>query len=309
MPSSYWFRATLSACVLGVLLARTDARDAWRAIAAADVRLLLAAVVTDAGARAVMIVRWAILLRAAGSRVSSWSAARIFLIASFVGTALPAGSADVARAYALSRYTSRQGLAAASVVVDRLLGLGALLALGAAGLALGIEDAESPLARFVAGVSLGAAVLVLGAFGADVLARALIPRRARRTTVGRWVLRAAREVARYRERPAVLVVVFGLSLIAQWLRVTEVFLLGIGLGLDVGFGHYLVFVPIGLVAFMLPISVAGFGLPQSVMMLALQPAGVPEVQAFALSTLVVVLGLAGTLPGFYFYVRARGVQA
>ena len=309
MPSSFWFRALLSAGVLGFLLARLDVREAGRAIAAAHVGMLLAALLADAGARAVMIGRWAILLRAAGARVSTWSAARIFLVASFAGTVLPAGGADVARAYALSRHTTRQGLAAASVVVDRLLGLAALLTLGAASLALGVAEAGSPLARLVANVSLATAVLILGAFGADVFARTIVPRRVRRSAAGRWLVRAAGEVARYRARPGVLAGVFGLSLVAQWLRVAEVFLLGAGLGLDVDFGYYLIFMPIGLVAFMLPVSIAGWGLPQGVIVWVLRPAGVPDAQSFALSTLVVVLGLVGTLPGGCLYVRARGVRS
>ena len=306
---SFWFRSAISVVVLVVLLARLDAREAGRALAAVDLRLWSAALATDAAARAVMIGRWTVLLRAAGSALSGWSTARMFFIASFVGTALPAGGADVARAYAASLHTPQQGLAAASVVVDRLLGLAALLTLGAASLVLGLADADTPLARPLAGVSFAVAVALLGAFGADYLARWTLPARMRGAPVGRWLLDAAGQIARYRTQPRVLAAVFGLSLLVQWLRVAEVFLAGASLGLDVGFGYYLVFMPLGLIAFMLPISIAGLGLPQGVMMWVLQPAGVPEAQAFALSTLVVVLGLVGTLPGLYLYIRARGVPA
>ncbi len=306
MLNAFWFRATLSGCIVAVLLARLDLREAGRAFSSIDVRMWLAALVVDAAARAVMIGRWTVLLRAAGSSVSAWSAARIFLVASFVGTALPAGGADVARAYALSRHMVQQGLAAASVVVDRLLGVAALLTLGAISLVLGLAEPDLPLARPVAGVTLAVAVVILGAFGADHLARRFVPARLRRTVAARWLLRAADEIARYRTQRGVLVAVFALSLVVQWLRVTSVFLLGAGLGLDVRFGYYLVFMPIGLTAFMLPISIAGLGLPQGVIIWLLEPLGVPAPQSFALSTMVVVLGLLGTLPGLYLYVRARG---
>ena len=306
MLSAFWFRAVLSACVLFVLLARMDAREAGRAVASVDLRLWLAALAVDAAARAVMIARWTVLLRTAGSSVSGWAAARIFLIASFVGMALPAGGADATRAYALSRYPAQQGLATASVVVDRVLGLAALLTLGAAGLALGTADTDLPLARPVVIGSLAAAVAILGTLGADRIAGWFLPSGVRQSAVGIWALRVASEMARYRKRYRVLVTVFALSLVVQWLRVAAVFLLGAGLGLDVGFGYYLIFMPIGLIAFMLPISIAGLGLPQGVMVWVLQPSGVPDTQSFALSTLVVILGLVGTLPGLYLYVRARG---
>ena len=67
--------------------------------------------------------------------------------------------------------------------------------------------------------------------------------------------------------------------------------------------------PIGLIVLMLPVSIAGLGLPQGVIIWLLRPAGVSDPQSFALSTLVVVLGVLGTLPGFFLYVRTRGGRA
>lgn len=306
LAASFWFRVGLSLSVFGVLLTRVDALETAQALSAVDLRYFLASVAADLAARAVMVGRWAILLRASGETASNWSTARVFLISSFVGTALPAGGADVTRAYAMSRYGVSGSAAAVSVVVDRLLGIVALLTLGVAGVVLGMPEANLPLARRVAGLCLAAALLLFGAFWADSLASRVVPRTLRQASVGRWMILAASEMAAYRSRLDVLAAVFGLSLVVQWLRVTEVFLLGAGLGIDVSFGYYLVFMPLGLVVFMLPVSVAGVGLPQGAMMWLLRPAGVPEPLSFALSALVVVLGVLGTLPGLYLYLRARG---
>ena len=141
-----------------------------------------------------------------------------------------------------------------SVAVDRLVGVAALLTLAVFGLVLGMPDADSELARIVAGVSMGGALLAFGVLWADDLLGLVLPGRVRRTPVGTWLSVAAGEMARYRTRRGAIGVVFVLSLVVQWLRVTEVFLLGAGLGLDIGFGYYLVFMPVGLVAMMLPIS-------------------------------------------------------
>lgn len=307
--TAFWFRAGLSVSVLAVLVTRIDRDEAVLALSSVDPWYFLAGVVVDVAARAIMIGRWAILLRASGESVSSWSTARIFIVSSFVGTALPAGGADVTRVYALSRHGVGGRAATASVFVDRLLGLVALLALGTASLALGMPEANLPLARRVAYLCLAAAVVLSGALWADVLARRLLPESLRQAPPGRWFLQAASEIAGYRARRGVLVGVFGLSLVVQWLRITEVFLLGAGLGIDIGFGYYLAFMPIGLVVLMLPVSIAGVGLPQGVLIWLLRPAGVPDPQSFALSTLVVVLGVLGTAPGFLLYLRARGRPA
>lgn len=261
-------------------------------------------------ARAVMVVRWAVLLRAGGQSVPNRATARIFLVSSFVGAALPAGGADVTRACALSRSGVGGRAATASVVIDRMLGVVALLTLGVTSLALGALEANLPSARLVAGLCLTVAAAVLaGMIRADRIARFVLPRLLQQAALGRWLLAAAGEVAGYRSRPRALIGVFGLSLVVQWLRVTEVFLLGAGLGIDAGFGYYLVFMPIGLIVLMLPVSIAGLGLPQGVIIWLLRPAGVSDPQSFALSTLVVVLGVLGTLPGFFLYVRTRGGRA
>ena len=69
-------------------------------------------------------------------------------------------------------------------------------------------------------------------------------------------------------------------------------------GIAVPFRYYLVFMPVGLLMLLLPISVSGFGLPQGVIVWLLRPLGVPDEQSFALSTLIVLTGLAGNLPGW-----------
>ena len=306
LVASFWFRAVLSVTTLAGLLARLDAREVTRAISSVDLRHFLAAVVVVVVAQALMIGRWVVLLRAIGAPVSGRSTARIFLISWFVGAVLPVGGADVTRTYVLSRHGVGGREAAASVVIDRLLGFTALLTLGVVSLALGMPATDLPLARLVAGICFAVAVVLLGSFWADRLAPVVMPRLLQRAPVGRWLLLAAGEMARYRTRSRVLAAVFGLSLVVQWLRIIAVFLLGAGLGLDVGFGYYLVFMPIGLVVLMLPISISGMGLPQGVIIWLMRPAGVLDVQSFALSTLMVVLGILCTLPGLYLYLRARG---
>ena len=42
------------------------------------------------------------------------------------------------------------------------------------------------------------------------------------------------------------------------------------------FGYYLLFMPLGLLALLLPVSVSGFGVPQGVIVWLLRPQGVPS---------------------------------
>ena len=63
--------------------------------------------------------------------------------------------------------------------------------------------------------------------------------------------------------------------------------------------------PVGLLMLLLPLSVSGFGLPQGVIVWLLRPLGVPDAQSFALSTLIVLSGLAGNLPGALLYLTGN----
>jgi len=89
------------------------------------------------------------------------------------------------------------------------------------------------------------------------------------------------------------------------LRIVQAYVLALGLGMTVPFGYFLLFMPAGLLMLLLPVSISGFGVPQAAIVWMLQPAGVPESTALALSTLIVLTGLAGNLPGLLLWVRAR----
>src|SRR5262245_41802354 len=130
-----WLRVVLSAVILAYLATQIDFGAATVAVLRVDplyLALVLALVACD---RLVMILRWVLLLKASNVSVSTRDAARIFLVSSFVGSFLPAGvGGDVARAYGLTRATSDSSEALASVAVDRVLGILALVAMGAIGL-------------------------------------------------------------------------------------------------------------------------------------------------------------------------------
>lgn len=303
---SFWVRAAVTGLILAYLLREVDAGAAARAMLRADPAALAIVGLLVLLDRIVMIWRWLLLLRASGTAITTATAARIFLVSSFVGSFLPAGvGGDAARAYALGQRTAQRGAAVASVAIDRILGVVAIALMGALGVAV---YARQQTEGEVQAVATASAVLVLalsaGAVWADRWIRWL-PARWHDWTLVRLPLRIADAVAAYRARPRVLLAVFGLSLLVQLLRILQAYGLGLGLGLTVPFSYYLVFMPVGLLMLLLPISVSGFGLPQGVMVWLLRPQGVPDELSFALTTLIVLSGLFGNLPGAFLYLQRR----
>jgi uncharacterized membrane protein YbhN (UPF0104 family) len=305
------FRLLITVAILAYLATRIDMGEAARATAAISkphLALVLMMVGLD---RAVMILRWLLLLRASGIPISTGEATRLFLVSSFVGSFLPAGiGADAARAYGLARSTTHDprpkapaSEALASVAVDRLLGVASLVLMAVIGVIAWTPEQRGgwqvPLAF---SVTLGACV---AAFWADEWLRLMIPTHRHDGFITRRILRLTDAVGRYRNRRGVLVHVLVWSIVVQVLRITQAYILGLGLGLTVPFTYYLLFMPLALLLLLLPISISGFGLPQGGIVWMLQPVGVAESQAFALSTLIVLTGLAGNVPGLLLWLRAR----
>lgn len=303
---SWWVRAGITAAILVYLLRQIDAREALAAMVHADPRALLVVALLVLVDRAVMIWRWLLLLRASGTRISTREAAHIFLVSSFVGSFLPAGvGGDAARAYALGQKTAQRGAAVASVAIDRILGVIAIASMGTLGVLIYARShADAEVARAAAVI---AAVVVAGSVAACWADRWIrwLPEHLWHVTPVRLTLRVVDGLAAYRATPGTLAAVFVLSVAVQLLRIVQAYGLGLGLGIDVPFSYYLVFMPIGLLMLLLPVSISGFGLPQTVIVWLLRPLGVPDVLSFALSTLIILSGLFGNLPGAWLYLRRR----
>jgi hypothetical protein len=297
-------RLAITAAILAYLATRIDMAEAARATAAISRPHLFAVLGLVAVDRAVMILRWVLLLRASGNPISAAGAARLFLVSSFVGSFLPSGvGGDAARAYGLARENTTGSEAVASVAVDRVLGILSLVLMGAIGLLAWAPDGRGDW-RIATAIAL-VALACLAVFWADAWLRRLIPAHRHERFFTRRLLRLTDAVGRYRDRRGVLVHVLAWSIVVQVLRITQAYILGVGLGMAVPFTYFLLFMPLGLLMLLLPISISGFGLPQGAIVWLLRPMGVPDSHSFALSTLVVLTGLAGNLPGLFLWLRAR----
>ena len=300
-------RLVITAAILAYLATRIDMAEAARAVAAIRGPHLLTVLGLVAIDRVVMVLRWILLLRASGIAISSRDATRLFLVSSFVGSFLPAGvGADAARAYGLARESTTGSEALASVAVDRLLGVLSLVVMGAVGLMVWDPGGRGDWRVAAAAVVVAGACVAV--FWADQWLRWLVPAHRHEGSVTRRVLRLSDAVSRYRNRRGVLVHVMAWSLMVQLLRITQAYILALGLGMTVPFSYFLLFMPIGLLMLLLPISISGFGLPQGVIVWLLRPTGVPDTSSFALSTLIVLTGLAGNLPGLWLWLRSRDRQ-
>ena len=254
--------------------------------------------------RSFMAYRWLALIDPA-ERPPFLRVLRIFFESSFVGSFLPGSvGGDAARAWSLSRDGVSGSRSLASVLMDRLLGVIAIVASAMIGVALVPEARQS--AGVVWAVAIGAigcafAVGVVFSDALDRLARGML---APLGNTGAALARLLDALRQYRLRPRPLLSVLGASAAVQVLRVAQAWMLGRGLGLTVPFDTYLAYIPVILLVMLLPVTISGLGTGNAAFVWLFGRAGVSSADAFALSVLFLALGLLGNLPGAILYVAA-----
>lgn len=284
-----------------------------RAGASADPLWLLAAILLVIPDRALMAYRWVVLLRAVdrAHHVPLSSILRIFFVSTFVGTFLPSIGGDAARAYGLSRHDVSVADAAASVVMDRVLGAWSLLLFAFGGLTLtGVARHDAGVLTALAVTTTGcaaAAAVLYSEPAARLLGRliAVLPVAA----VRRSSERLLDGIRRYGRHHGVVANVTVSSLAVQALRILQAYCLGRALGIEAPLALYFALIPWTLLVMLVPISVNGLGTSQVAFVYLFGLIGVPGAQAFALSILCVALGAVGNLPGGLIYAFGSGSPA
>jgi uncharacterized protein (TIRG00374 family) len=277
--------------------------DAFRGPNPAPLFAAVALVIVD---RALMGWRWIALLGAmdAAHRPGLAPALRVFFVSTFLGTFLPASiGGDAVRTVATTRLGVPAAHAAASVLLDRLLGVMGLLILAAAGLFLARDLTTHP--AIVAALAFTSAVAAAGAALIFSDRAASLAHRIARWTPGGRLRRLAADLITaiqvHRNHRGRIAGVLAASIAVQVLRVLEAWTLGLALGLPAGLGAYIAFVPLILLVMLLPITVNGIGTSQAAFVWLFARAGIDAAPAFALSVLFLTLGIVGNLPGAVLY--------
>lgn len=99
---------------------------------------------------------------------------------------------------------------------------------------------------------------------------------------------------------------FGLSILIQAGVVIAYYILGWGIGMNVPLGYFFLFIPLGTVAAMVPISLAGLGVREGIFIFLFTKAGAPIEEALSLSLLFFFATLLVSVLGGIEYVRIGG---
>lgn len=278
--------------LLIVLVARAfDLRGLGAYLARVDAATAAAVIAVGLGVLPLQTWRWMMVLDAAGSPLRFGRAFAIVLIGHFFNQTLPSTvGGDAMRMWYAYRAGIKPGDAAATVIFDRVIAVAGLLALTACGLPWLLELVPEPAAR-----SAIAAVVAAG-FG-GLAAAAILTHFTRLVPDWRVARGFAARARRLLASPLRVLAGAAVSAAGFALFSWMIFRLAQALGVPLTFPQALLLVPPVLLISAIPVSVAGWGLREGAMVVALGFAGVEPAAAFAVSVLFGIAIAITSMPG------------
>ncbi len=250
-------------------------------------------------------IRWYILLRAQGLRLSLWRVMHLSFLGYFFNNAMPGlTGGDLAKAYYVAKETDKKTAAVTTVFLDRLIGIVVLASLSGIMILVNFGD---PRFR-------GLAIVILVFLGSIALGGvAVFSRRIRRTLrlnilaqkipfarVKRILKEIDQTVFLFRHHKAAVLLAFLISFAVHSVSVSTNIVFGSAIGIEMGWQNYFIFLPVVFMIMSIPISLSGWGVGEKSYQGLLATVGVPLNQAAMLGVLFNLTRTIWSLPGAAF---------
>jgi glycosyltransferase 2 family protein len=305
-------KIAVSIALLAFLFSKIDTVSLWASAKKASLPWLVAAL----GVQALNVIastwRWRLLLDAQDVKLKSRTLLGSYLVATFFNNFLPSNvGGDVIRIRDTAGATRSKTLATTVVLVDRALGLMALVlisAVGATAAARYYGSGASPIwpswlwAVFLVAAAITAPVV----YAPEGFGRLLQPLTiVHPEWVGKRIDKLTEALSRFRERPSALAGCFSGAVLVQGLMVVFYLAVVYALKIPITASELAVIVPISLVVQMLPVSVNGLGLREATFSFYFTRLGLPIESAVLLSLMGAAVLMVFSLSGAAVYV-SRG---
>jgi glycosyltransferase 2 family protein len=299
------FRVTVTLAVTGLavlyLLWKIDVSEAVDVLSDVSFGYVLAAWILMVVTTVPMAWRWRELLEAKGvSDRLSWIT-RTYFVSYTAGQVLPTSiGGDAMRVYETSRrHPGRLGLITGTVLLDRALGGAATLALAGVGFALALGSYDVGAYLWVELVLVAVTILACFALFSRTVRQRLAPIAPllERLRLARPLRSVYEAMHSYRTEARLLVLLFGVTLVVQAIRILPVWLCGEAVGIDLSVRPYYVFGPVLFVVLLFPFTINGIAVREAFFVSFLGNLGVDPDQAFAAGFLFFLVTVALAAPG------------
>ena len=287
-------RILVTAGLILALAMRFDLGQAAALISHANLGLIAATLLVVSIANFVVGWRWHLILSAEVASPGSTTLLKIMFVGLFFNQILPTGvGGDVVRAWRCSRVGIALGAAIRSILLDRACGYLVLVVLYAVGLPTLLHILPSARERNAVLAVLVVSLLALVA----LLSLDRLPRRILRFRLMSPFAELSRAGRRLFTNPRRCCAVLGLSVITIALTVLAFNFAGDAVGSRLSLGSWMMIVPPVTLIQLVPVSLAGWGVREAALVVALGSFGVPAEAALAISVLVGLCLIVAGLPG------------
>ena len=301
-------KVCISGVILFILFRSIDLELFWGTVKSVPLTALVAGVVIIFGTQAISSYRWQTILKK-DMCVPYTRLLSIYLVGMFFNNFLPTMvGGDVIKGYYLYKSSKRGDVSLASIFLDRYSGFTAMMAITTVAVIVGY-----PLLKG-AGLA-GVFVLLIGAFVGLSLVIWVGPLHSWAMSllskihlygINKKIDNTYKVLMSYKGHKDILAIIFGCSMVVQLGVMLGYAIIGRGMGIDVGLGYYFLFIPLATVVSMVPISLAGLGLREGVMVYLFTLVGATKEQALTLSLVWFALMVLVSVLGGVEYVRMGG---
>ena len=302
-------RLGVSAALLYFVLRSIDLPAFWERVKNMNPAWILLALAAYAFTQSIAVWRWNRLLRAQHIEVERRRLIESIWVSMFFNNFLPSNiGGDVVRIADTAPAAGSKTLAMTVILVDRVLGLTALVIIAASGaLVATLLGVHIPGARWLWLVSaLGAVAAISVIAMPQLVGHALMPVRALNKP---WLTERAQRledaVIRFRNAPAAVAGAFAGAMVVQITLVAFYLLTAEGLSVPLPIFLGAVLIPVSLVVQMAPVSINGFGVREAVFAFFFRRFGLPTDAAVALSLVSTGMVMGLSLVGGFFFLKRR----
>ncbi|MBS3785509.1 MAG: flippase-like domain-containing protein [Gammaproteobacteria bacterium] len=283
-------RFLISSALIGIVIWQLDRTTLWQLLQNTQVEWLVAAFVLLSLQIFISAWRWRYTAAQLGMVLTGATAVREYYLATLINQVLPGGVlGDAQRAWRHSKTLARRSPAFQAVVIERLSGQIAMVALAVVALPIGSLSTTLAVSLMI----IASVALVL------------------------WIVRRQAQVAGWLQavrvallNPPVLLVQLVASLLAAIACVAAFACCVVAINPQAGssLGHWLPLIPLVLFTMLIPITVAGWGLREGAAAALWGWAMLPAAQGVAAAILYGFMALITALPGLLVLLR-RGSPA
>ena len=249
--------------------------------------------------------RWHILIDDRNSDISFTQVLSIYFKSSFLGLIAPSSvGGEFLKGYGLMRSGFHVTTSFSSVLVERLLGLLALVLTCVVGFVVFYERLQVIPVVIIERVFLGLFVIgvccgIVGYFFFPWFEQLINPE----SNLALRLKEIRDSLQYYQNIKTRLAIALVLSFLVQIVRICFTWLVGLGVGVSLDLPYYVLFVPVISLVSMIPISIAGLGVQEGAFVYFFSLAEANVVVILVMALLVRVLVVISVLPGAFLYMK------